>query len=62
MHKLFWFVDKKVIYNYNSCSSTSHYEVLDVAKNASQDEIKKSFFEKSKQVQQANLLWYIMYY
>lgn len=34
----------------HSYSSMSHYNVLDVPKTASHEEIKKAFFEKSKKV------------
>lgn len=36
-------------------SSPSHYDVLNVPKDASQDEIKKAFFEKSKKVLTAQI-------
>jgi hypothetical protein len=36
-------------------SSVSHYEVLDVPKTASHEEIKKVFFEKSKKVYSTTL-------
>ena len=39
----------------HSSSSASHYEILDVPKTASHEEIKKAFFEQSKKVCSAML-------
>ena len=52
-HLCYWYNNSRKNNLVNYFSSVSHYEVLDVPESASQKEIKKAFFEKSKKVNNA---------